>query len=432
VVFIRQKIVLKRELGLFETTLAGIGIILGAGIYVLIGKAAGMTGASIWLSFFLASLVAAFTGLSYAELSSMFPKAGAEFVYSEKAFGRKIAFLVGWSIILSGIFASATVALGFAGYFSSLFGGNPLIVSVLLVILLSILNFYGVKQSTWVGIIFTLIEAFGLILIIFIAMPFLGSVNYFEMPNGFQGVFAASALIFFAFLGFEQIVRLSEETKTPKKIIPKALILSIIITTVLYVLVAISAVSVLKPEILASSSSPLADVAARILGPNAFMLLSIIALFSTANTVLLEMLATSRILYGMADFKSLPESIARIHKKTRTPWIAILLVGFFTLLFLFAGKIEEIALITDFALFTTFTLINLATIFLRFKLPDIKREFKMPLNIGKFPLLSFFGTMTSLIMLFHLKLEILFYGFISLAIGMMLFALFSLTKKITP
>ncbi|MFC2143674.1 APC family permease, partial [Candidatus Aenigmatarchaeota archaeon] len=428
----REKIKLKRELGLFETTLAGIGIILGAGIYVLVGKAAGLTGTSVWMSFFFASLVAAFTGLSYAELSSLFPRAGAEYVYTKKAFGRTLAFLVGWAIILSGIFASTTVALGFAGYFSSLFGGSVILISFVLVLILSFTIFYGIKQSTWIAIVFTLIEAAGLVIIIFISIPYFGSVDYFQMSAGFKGMFSAGALIFFAFLGFEQITRLSEETKKPKRVIPRALIISIVITTIFYVLVAISVVSVLSPQELAQSSSPLADVAAFILGPEAFIVLSIVALFSTANTVLLEMLATSRIVYGMADFGSFPRSLSRIHKKTRTPWVAIIAVMIFTILFLFAGNIEQIASITDFALFVTFAMINLVAIVLRYKLPKMKRSFRIPLNIGKFPVISFLGLAASLFMLANLSIDILIYGAITIVVGLVLFKAMIEKRVIAP
>ncbi|MCK4531546.1 MAG: amino acid permease, partial [Candidatus Aenigmarchaeota archaeon] len=235
---------LEREIGLWQAVLAGIGIILGAGIYVLIGKASALAGNAVWLSFLLSALVAVFTGLSYAELSSIFPKAGAEYVYTKHAFGRRIAFIIGWLLVISGFVFSATVSFGFAGYFESLFGFPYLLSAVVLIILLSIIIFYGMKESIWFAVIFTLIEVSGLIIIIFMGLPYLGSVNYFEFPS-FAGIFQAAALIFFAYIGFEQITRLSEETKKPDVNIPRALLLAIAITTVLYILVALSAVSIL-------------------------------------------------------------------------------------------------------------------------------------------------------------------------------------------
>ena len=153
----QEKIKLKKELGLTEAVLCGIGIILGAGIYVIIGPAAGLAGNALWLSFLLASTVAAFTGLSYAELSSMYPKAGAEFEYTKNAFGRRIGFFVGWMTIIAGVVSASAVALGFAGY---LFNLSPLIglpqipvvaAAILLIILCSFVVFIGIKQSAWKG-----------------------------------------------------------------------------------------------------------------------------------------------------------------------------------------------------------------------------------------------------------------------------------------
>ena len=138
---------LKKELNLLEVTLAGVGIIVGVGIYVLIGEATALTGNSIWLAFAIGAIVAALTGLSYAELSSMFPKAGAETVYTEKTFGKTWAFVIGWMIIIGGSFSAATVTLGFASYFNDFFGTNMLLVAIVLVCILSFVNFWGIKES---------------------------------------------------------------------------------------------------------------------------------------------------------------------------------------------------------------------------------------------------------------------------------------------
>jgi len=168
---VKKKPELKRRISLFGVTLYGIGNILGAGIYALIGEVVGHTGNISWLVFIIASVIGALTGLSYAELSAMYPKSAAEFVYTEEAFKiRLLSFLLGWIIIFSGIFSAATVALGFAGYLAALIGISPIflvvIFAVLLIVILSLINFVGIRASTWTNIIFTLIEASGLILII--------------------------------------------------------------------------------------------------------------------------------------------------------------------------------------------------------------------------------------------------------------------------
>ncbi len=248
---------MKRALGLWEVTLSGVGIILGAGIYALIGEAAGLAGNAVWMAFALSALVALLTGLSYAELSSMFPKASAEYEYTSQAFGRRPAFVIGWLIIFSGAIGAATVALGFAGYFNVLLGA-PLIPSALiLVVILSGIIFVGIKQSAWLAIIFTLIETLGLVIIIIIGIPYLGSVDYLEMPFGFSGVFQASALIFFAFIGFEEMVKLSEEARDPERTLPTGAYPGNHSKHILYVLVALSAVSVLGWQELSLSMRPL-------------------------------------------------------------------------------------------------------------------------------------------------------------------------------
>jgi APA family basic amino acid/polyamine antiporter len=167
---VKGKVELKRALGLFEITLSGIGIILGAGIYALLGEAAGLAGNAVWMAFALSALVALFTGFSYAELSSVFPRASAEYEYTVQAFGRFLAFVIGWLISFSGVIGAATVALGFAGYFYALFGAPQVPSALVLVALLSAVVFIGIKQSAWVAIVFTVVEALGIVFNIFMLL----------------------------------------------------------------------------------------------------------------------------------------------------------------------------------------------------------------------------------------------------------------------
>lgn len=412
-----KKVALKRELGLIEITLSGIGIILGAGIYALIGKAAGLAGNSIWLSFALSALIAVFTGLSYAELSSIFPKASAEYEYIINAFGKRLAFIVGWLIIWSGVIGAATVALGFAGYFNALFNMPVKTTAIILIVILSFIIFYGIKESARFAIVATLIEVAGLVFIIFIGIPYLGNVDYFEMPHGLNGVFEASALVFFAYIGFEGIVKLSEETKSPEKTIPKGLLLAIVVSIVLYILVAISAVSVIGWEKLSASDAPFAAVAFKALGSDAFIVLSVIALFATSNTVLMMLLASSRITYGMAESFSLPGVLAQVHASRRTPWVAIVTMMALSMIFVLAGDIEFAANVTNFTLFVTFIVVNAALVMLRYKAPELERPFKVPLAIGKLPLLPLLGLALCIFMLAQLSGQVLAVGVILTVLG---------------
>jgi APA family basic amino acid/polyamine antiporter len=401
---------LKRALHMPEVVLSGIGVILGAGIYALIGEAAGLAGNALWLAFILSATIAAFTGLSYAELSSMFPLAGAEYEYTTRSFGDAIAFIIGILVILSGIVGAATVALGFAGYFEGIAGTPILITAVLLLLVLSGIIGAGIRQSTAFVVTFTIIEAAGLVGIIAIGLPYLGSVDYTAMPFGIAGVLQASALIFFAYQGFEEIVKLSEETVDPEQTIPRGLIIALAVTIVLYVLVSVAAVSVAGWEGLAGSNAPFAAIAGLALGDEAFLVFTVIALFATANTALLMLLASSRIMYGMARSRSLPAPFGYVHPKARTPAVAIAGAVLCSILFLSLGSIRDVALVANFTLYVTFFVINATVIALRIRMPDRPRPFRVPLAVGRVPLLPLLGMATCVLFLFQLDAKILAIG----------------------
>jgi APA family basic amino acid/polyamine antiporter len=389
---------LRRKVKLFALTMYGVGNILGAGIYALIGQVVGITGNMSWVSFILAAVIGALTGLSYAELSAMYPKSAAEFVYTEEAFKiRIISFLLGWIIIFSGLFSATTVAFGFAGYLASLIGipSNLIIIpiGIALIIILSIINYIGIKTSTSTNIIFTLIEAAGLIFIIIIGIPHFGSVNYIELPLGssFFVIFSSVALIFFAYIGFEDIANIAEEVKNPAKNLPRAIIYSLIITTILYALTAISVVSVLDYATIASSQEPLATVALEAIGPIGSYLISFIALFATANTILIMLIVTSRMMYGMARDKALPISLSKISKKHKTPFISVFLTMALVIGMFFMGGIEPVARATVFGVLINFILVNISLIALRKKNPEIERPFKLKPSVKFIPIISLLG-----------------------------------------
>ncbi len=391
---------LKRELNLWQVTVAGIGIILGAGIYALIGVAANDSGNAIWLAFLISAVVAAFTGLSYAELSSMFKGDAGEYDYIHSAFNKKIAYFGSLAIIFAGIVSAATVSIGFAGYFTSIFNVSLLIAAIGLVILMTLINFIGIKQSAQFNTISTFIEFAGLLLVIFIGAKKIGSVDYLVMPAGMSGVFSAAALVFFAYMGFESIVKLAEETKNPEKTIPKAIVYSVIITTLIYILVSIAAVSVLDWQELGHSTAPLASVVASSLGPLAFVIVGIIALFSTSNTVLITLVTTSRMIYGMAKENTMPKIFSYIHKRTQTPWVAIFFLAATTIAFLFTENLEFLANLTTLFLFIIFALANLSMLILRYTMKEKKRGFYCPGNIGRFSVVALLGFLTSVFMLY--------------------------------
>lgn len=400
---------LKRTLGLWQLVFYGLSIILGAGIYALIGRAAGFAGNGLWISFIIAAFIALFTGFSYAELASMYPKEAAEYVYTKKAFKKNIfSFNVQWLMFTAGIIAVATVSMGFAGYFNILFGGSKIVIALLLISILSLINFYGIKNSMKFNIISTIISVTGLIFIIFIGFGIEKNVNYFEMPSGFVGLSIATALIFFAFVGFQGLSNISEESKDARKNVPRAMLVALAISTVVYILVSLSSINALGWEGLYQSSAPLKDVAATKMGQSASTFISVIALFATASTVMCILIGVSRIFYGISEEHSLPKIFSRIDKKRKTPYIAIIVVMVLSMLALMIGNIETVAMLSDLNVFIVFFFINLALIKLRYS-TKTKRYFKSPLNIGKMPLLGLAGLASCVLMIFF----ILFYFIIS-------------------
>ncbi|RXA21822.1 amino acid permease [Methanosarcina sp. MSH10X1] len=421
---------LKKELNLLEITLVGIGNILGAGIYVLMGRAAGLAGNMVWFSFLFAGATAALSALSYMELASMYPRAGAEYEFVKRAFGERIGLFVGLLVIYFVVITSSAVALGFGRYFSNLFGSGYLIGAIGLFIFLSLIMVYGIKESARLAILISLIEVSGLLIVIYTGFPYLGTVNYLEAPD-LAGIFEASTLIFFAFLGFEDIVRLSQETKEAEKTTPKALLIAIFFTVFLYMCVAVTAVSVLDYRVLGLSEIPLADVVAVSLGNDAFVIMSWIALFSTMNTVLVVMLGGSRIVYGMAYAGSLPGSLSRVHASYHTPWVAIFGVACLSILFVLLRDIAIVANISNFMIFIVFFMVNLSLIKLRYTDPERNRPYRVPLNIGRFPLLPFLGTLSTVFLFSQLSLDVITYGLILVGIAILI-ALLRTRKKGLP
>ncbi len=418
---------LQRSLTLPQLIFYGVGTIIGAGIYSVIGVTAGEAGNGLWISFVFAAIAAMITALSYAELASAFPKTGAEYQFIKAAFPqwRVIAFMAGFLIALNASATCAAVSLAFASYLNVFIQIPTFVTAFSLLALCTIINIVGIRQSTWISISLICIEVAGLLAIIWfgfshgdVARPFTDISSSFSSA----GVFSATALVFFIYIGFEDIANLTEEAHNPTKNIPRALILSVIITSVIYILVAISVIALLSPDELARSSSPLVSVAGAV-GSTAGKYIGVAALFATASTALITLISISRMLFGMARDGDMPKLLSKVLSKRKTPWVAALALFIFTILLLSLGKIKIAASISSFWILIVFIAVQLSVIILRYKKPLIKRPFKTPFSIGKFPLLPFIGILISLALITQFDAIVYYVGFGVMPLGLIIYLL---------
>ncbi|MEV4262135.1 APC family permease [Kribbella sp. NPDC049584] len=373
---------LKRVMGPGLLLLFVVGDILGTGVYALTGKVAGEVGGAVWLPFLCAFVVAMLTATSYLELVTKYPKAGGAAVYTHKAFGiHFLTFLLTFAVMCSGLTSASSASKAFAANFFSAAHLDPdrgavlMITALAFMTLIALVNLRGVGESVKANVVLTCVELSGLLIVIGIgAWALIGGdgdtsrLTDFHVPDGespFGAVTAATALAFFAMVGFEDSVNMAEETKDPVKIFPKMMLIGLSITGVIYVLVAISAVALVSPDELNKGATPLLKVVQA--GAPGFPLevFAWITMFAVANSALINMLMASRLLYGMSHERVLPGPLGRVLRKRRTPYIAIL---FTTLLaFVLIGYADLAALggTTAFLLLCVFAIVNVAVLVLR-------------------------------------------------------------------
>jgi APA family basic amino acid/polyamine antiporter len=313
--------------------------------------------------------------------------------------------------------------LGFSGYLSAFLNVTLVPGAIALILLAGLVLILGVKESVGLGILFTGIEVAGLVIVIVGSVKFVGSADYLEMPEGLGGLFRATTLVFFAYLGFEQVASLSEEARDARKSVPVAILLAVAVTTALYVLVAITSVSALGWEQLSESSAPLADVVKAATGAQVSRILVVIALVATASTVLLLQITSSRLMYGMSASGTLPRVLSAIHPKRKTPWIAALVATGIAGAFALLGDIETVVLLSNFAVLAAFVMVNASLIWLRYTRPGLERPFRVPWNLGRMPVMALLGMGFSLFMLAQIDRLVLAYGAGLAALGLVVLLL---------
>jgi amino acid transporter len=357
---------LKRGLSLPLLTLYGLGTTVGAGIYVLVGEVAGLAGGLAPLSFLVAALLAAATAFSFGELGARYPKSAGEAVYVHAGFGLAwLAALVGLLVALVGSVSAAAIANGFVGYARQFVDLPAWLLISGVVLALGVIAAWGITESVTLAALVTVVEVGGLVLVVAVgAHSAIDSPPASPSPGlgegaGAIGVFAGAVLAFYAFLGFEDMINVAEEVKDAPRIMPRAIVLTLAATTVLYLAVATVAVRVVPADDLAGAEAPLALVYEHATGRFPATISAIGAL-AVINGAMIQIIMASRVLYGLAAQGWLPSVLARVHPRVRTPLPATALVTGLILALALALPLVRLAEAASLITLVIFALVNAA------------------------------------------------------------------------
>ena len=358
---------LQRRVNLPLLSFYGIGTILGAGIYVLIGKVAGYAGMQTPIAFMVAAILAGLTAFSYAELSTRFPKSAGEAIYIQEGFRLPpLSIFVGLLIVSIGITSTATLLNGLIGYLGEFVVLPHWIVISAAVLIMASIVVWGIAESVLIASIMTVVEIIGLLIILWVARDSFGlvvekapEILNFSEAFVWTGVLLGAFVAFYAFIGFEDMVNIAEEVKHPETTLPKGIIIALIVTTVFYILVSLVSILSVAPDQLAQSNRPLAWLYELKTGekPVFITLISIVSIF---NGALVQLVMASRILYGMSNRGWLPKIFSHVNKKTHTPIPSILTAAVIIMVLALSLPLLSLAKITSFITLTIFALINLA------------------------------------------------------------------------
>jgi APA family basic amino acid/polyamine antiporter len=357
---------LKPTLSLFDATSISVGAIIGAGIFVVTGIAAGSAGSALIVSMLIAASISTFTALSFAELTTWQPKEGSVYEYAYQLISPFTGFLTGWMWIISNTFAGAAVSIGFASYLTAVFPILPINwIAAVLCIAFTAINFYGMRESAQLNNILVMAKLLILAFFIILGLTHVNMANFAPFEPLKAGVFYGAFYIFFAYGGFARVAVISEEIKDPRRNVPKAIVLSLAISTIIYVVVGAVAVGLIGAQQLAQSSSPLKDAMSQTSISAAAYVVSLGGLLATASVLLTSILGVSRMTYAMAKRNDLPKALSELHKKHDTPYYAIWITGvLMTLLALFIDLTRVVA-ISTFAMLFYYSLANFSALQLK-------------------------------------------------------------------
>lgn len=390
---------LKRRLSLPLLVFYGLGSIIGAGIYVLLGEVAGIAEGGMGIAFLLAGLIAGLTGLSYAELSSRYPLSAGSVLFVDVAFRRSwLSRLMAMALLCVGAISSAVICRGFVGYFQLYLDFDSAYIIVALSLLMFGVASWGIKESAIFIAIITILEIGGLVLVCVVASELPNRSSYaeiFDVSVGLGPIAAAAFIAFYAFIGFEDMVNVAEEVIDAKTVMPLGILLAVAGSSLLYFAVAAVAIVHVDLELLSASSSPLSAMVGH--RPAAMHLVSMISMVAILNGAVVQIIMFARVLYGMAERRLLPAYFGKIHPVTHTPVMNTFIACVIVMVLALAFELVELANVTSALMLVIFASVNVSLI--KIKQDDIAEpeHFTVPLYVPALAL-----TTTLILLLFQL------------------------------
>ena len=352
---------LKRSLGLWSATALNVGAIIGGGIFVVTGIVAGYAGSAMIVSMAIAALIASLTALSFTELATWQPVEGSAYEYTRQLVSPFAGFLSGWMWVISNTFGGAAVSLGFAYYLQSAIPNLPVnITAAALCLAFTALNFYGVRQSSILNNVFVAIKLAVLTFFVIFGLFFFKAGNFTPFEPFSASVLFGAYFIFFAYGGFARATVVAEEVKDARRNVPRAVLLSVAISTVVYILVGVVAVGLVGANDLGKSSSPLATAISVAGSTPAIQIISIGGLVATASVLLTGILGVSRMMFSMSRRNDLPKPLSRVHDRFCTPYVSVWTTGIAMTLLVLLIDLKNVVAVSTFALLFWYVFANIS------------------------------------------------------------------------